>query len=148
MQLTYNQQSTCVNGLLGLAFIVFMISNLLSKHKSKTAFVKMLHPNQISILNDITHERSYIFLFSFLFSLSFVLFFVTNRWTATLLCFSLTCALYEITPKSTYMVYHLENMDQIKQWKRYSIQMQTKHAFTMIAAILAVPFICNIRNNA
>ena len=142
-----NNQSVCINGLLAMAFIGFMMNNIFSKNKSKNEFVKKLTSSQESILNDITQERTRIFLYSFLLSVLFVIFFVPNRWTATFVCFTLTCALYELTPKSTYMVYHLETMDQMKQWKRYSVQMQMKHAFAVATAILAVPFICNVRNN-
>ena len=142
-------QEICINALLGLSFITFMIITMMdSKSEKKTkSLEKILNRYQLDTYHKIVKERTTIFMYSFLSSVMFVLFFIKNKWTATLLCFTLTCALYELAPKSTYMVEHLHTPAQINAWKQYSRNMQVKSAFATLCGVLIMPVLCSLKKN-
>lgn len=140
-------QEICINTLFALSFITFMIMNLMNSNKQKDAHLnKIFTRRQWNIYQHIVKERTIIFFISFVISLAFVLFFIKNKWTATTVCFTLICALYELAPKSTYMIEHLYTHEQIKAWKQYNRDMQVRSAFATFCGVMSIPFICNLKN--
>ena len=142
-------QEICINALLGLSFITFMIITMMhsKSEKKNKSLEKIFNRYQLDTYHKIVKERTTIFMYSFLSSVMFVLLFIKNKWTATFLCFTLTCALYELAPKSTYMVEHLHTPAQINAWKQYSRNMQVKSAFATLFGVLSVPFLCSLKKN-
>lgn len=139
------KQEICINALLALSFITFMIMNVMSSNKHKDSHLKKIFTRrQWKVYQHIVRERTIIFLTAFVISVAFVLFFIKNKWTATTVCFTLICALYELAPKSTYMIEHLYTQEQIKTWKQYNRDMQVKSAFATCCGVMSIPFLCNL----
>lgn len=100
---------------------------------------ELLDERQLEILNGIVEERSRIafegLVLGLIITLPVVL--VFRAWcSATLILFLTQSAYYHVTPKTEWMLNHLETREQVDQWLVVYKKMQRSGIMTSLSACL------------
>lgn len=146
--------TTC---LIATALIIAMIyfQNATLKSKIVTEYKKQLPSNLQNLYEKITLERLYLnyygYSLGFILSLTIILYNYTlknNKLTTTsLICLVITVSFftnyfyYILSPKSTYMLDHINSPEQTKAWLVMYKTMQFNYHFGIVIGIVAVGFL-------
>jgi hypothetical protein len=133
----------CIDScLLGSILVGTMIINMFSTHKDKVFidFQKTLSLEQKKIYSNIVNERLKIYLQGYMLGLIFAFLFIyySNQTKMKKVCIFLTIAIsikilyYRLTPKTTYMLEHLNSQEQNKAWLKIYKHMSRKWIFGAI----------------
>lgn len=136
--------------------LVFLIANIFSifscNNKLKVEFRETLSSEQNKIYEKIINERKWIYYTGYLLgiflSILVVAFFkkllklskMSNVCIITSITFVTNYLFYILYPKSDYMILHLENKKQIKEWLDIYKFMQFRYHLGFVLGILALIF--------
>jgi hypothetical protein len=134
-------QLECVYKCIAIGFILGSLLQIMIPKNDKQ-FKKALTPQQKQTYENIVKERVRIFMFAWVCSLLFIWQLPITGWSRSIVYHLMLGAIYECTPKSTYMVEHLHNQTQIRLWQKVYTQMQFRTAIALLVNILFIPFIC------
>ena len=137
-----------------LSFCIIGISLLLSSFymhflKDESVFSKftmLLNDKQKEIYKKIFYERLKIYLFGVMAGLFLGILYQYNTKNKNI-CIFLTIifitklVVYKIHPKSDYMLYHLDNQNQVNAWTDIYVHMKTTWIKSIILGILSYIFI-------
>lgn len=119
----------CVIGFTLLISSILM--NLFKNEKYHNDFTKLLNNNQITIYKNIVKERINIYIYGLFLGLILGLLFIYyNSKTQYKTCKFISIVMitklffYYIYPKSTYMLKHLTNREQVDKWTDLYVYMK------------------------
>jgi len=136
--------------------IIFLIANLYTSltginEKDKHQFYKTLNDKQIELYENLVNERKNISMQGYVLGIiiSIIVIVINMLMKNNLSNIPLICLIgsiafvtnylyYILSPKSTYMVLHLQNEEQKKQWLRIYRLMQYKFHSGLVFGIIAV----------
>lgn len=144
---------------IALIFIITMVYFTMTKDETlHTNFYKTLNKDQINIYKNIVNERFNLYYTGFgLGILLAILFLVFNKYgmpkTYKLNKPSISCVIlatsfvvqyfyYILSPKTTYMVLHLETKDQKQAWLDIYRKMQVNYHAGFALGLLGVTLLC------
>ena len=143
--------------------IIFLTANIycmlcIGCHETKNEFKSLLDDKQIMIYKKITEERRNIYFQGYglgLFISLIILFYYkmvpkssSNKkipyWSIVCIIGAITLVVnyfyYILSPKSSYMIEHLKDIEQNKAWLKIYRMMQIKYHIGLIFGIIAVMF--------
>lgn len=145
-----------INCSLAFVFIISMIYMMFSidKNEIKNNFINKLDDNQKNIYKNIVEERRNIYFMGYgigfiisLFLIYFKSYFNIKINKNSVICFILgitfltTYFFYILYPKSNYMILHLKNENQIKEWLKVYKTMQWNYHFGLVLGLISILFI-------
>lgn len=148
-------------GLTCFIALLFLVANMYTMFsvdckEVKADFYKLLNDKQKSIHQKIVDERKSIYftgyglglILSFVFILFYKIMMKPDKKTKTsiwmIVCMvgaiTFTCnyLYYILSPKTTYMIQHLENQEQIDEWLKIYRTMQVKYHTGLVLGIVAI----------
>ena len=119
--------SLCIVGV--TLFLASIFMHLLKDDKIFPKFSNLLNSTQLEKYNLIIHERLRIYMIGIfiglVFGLIYLKFYGSNICIFLALVFLTKLFIYYIYPKSTYMLYHLTNQEQVEAWTDIYVHMKT-----------------------
>jgi hypothetical protein len=126
----------------------------IDKNEIKNNFINKLDDNQKNIYKNIVEERRNIYFMGYgigfiisLFLIYFKSYFNIKINKNSVICFILgitfltTYFFYILYPKSNYMILHLKNENQIKEWLKVYKTMQWNYHFGLVLGLISILFI-------
>lgn len=136
--------------------VIFLIANIfvminVDKDKLKQNFIKLLNYNQKKLYENLINERRNIYFQGYILGLilSFIyLYYIKQFLNKRLNNFMMICSVgfivfitnyfyYILTKKSTYIIEHLNNKEQIQAWLQIYKTMQFRYHFGLLLGIIA-----------
>lgn len=136
--------------------IVFLIANIyvmfnVDKHKLKDQFIKLLNYNQKKLYESLIIERRTIYFQGYAIGIILsilYLFYIKKILNKKINNGLMICSVgfivfisnylyYILTKKSTYIIEHLNNKEQIEAWLKIYRTMQFKYHFGLLLGIIA-----------
>lgn len=119
--------SLCIIGV--TLFLASIYMHILKDDKNFSKFVNLLNSKQVEKYNLIIHERLRIYMvgvfIGLVLGLIYLKFYGSNICVFLALVFFTKIFVYHIYPKSTYMLYHLTNQEQVDAWTDIYVHMKT-----------------------
>ncbi len=135
--------SLCIIGV--TLFLASIYMHLLKDDKNFSKFVNLLNSSQLEKYNLIIHERLRIYMIGIfiglVLGLVYLKFYGNNICVFLTLVFSTKLFVYYIIPKSTYMLYHLTNSEQVDAWTDIYVHMKTNWIKSIVLGLLSYIFI-------
>lgn len=141
----------CVVAAALLGSMLYMLFSC-NKNDKILYFMSLLNPKQQEIYKNITQERLNIYLQGWVLGLILGLVYLNYYATpkAPTYCvfvaivLGTTYAHYNIMPKSTYMLDHIDTAEQSKAWLAIYKEMKFRCHMGMILGVVALPFVCRV----
>tara|TARA_B100000795_G_scaffold268507_2_gene255598 strand:- start:495 stop:947 length:453 start_codon:yes stop_codon:yes gene_type:complete len=141
----------CVISAALLGSMVYMFFNC-NKNNKIMYFMSLLDSKQQEIYKNISQERLNIYLqgwvLGLIIGLIYLNYYAINKTPTYCIFIALvlgtTYIHYNLMPKSTYMLEHINNGEQAKAWLGIYKEMKFRCQMGMILGVVSLPFICNI----
>ena len=137
--------------------ILFLITNIyvmltIDCKDTKYRFYNILNNNQQKVYEKIVEERKNIYFTGYgIGVIVSILLILINKYifnkrinNGTIVCmvgaisFTINYIYYILIPKSTYMIQHLNNQQQIEEWLKINRSMQVKYHIGLLLGIIAI----------
>ncbi len=142
---------TCFISILFVVANIFMMLSVNCKN-TKMSLQKILDPKQLLIHEKIVMERRNIYFKGYILGIVLsILLIVVNKsvlakkmknWsmicTVGAVTFTTNYLYYILSPKTTYMIQHLDNKQQINAWLKIYRTMQVKYHTGLVLGIVAI----------
>ena len=128
--------------------VIFLLSSIfmmfLKDEKLFTNFMNTLNKDQKKIYFKIIRERTMLYIGGMLLGLFLgVIYLSMNKKSGLNICAFITIVfvtqlvVYKVYPKSTYMLYHLDNKDQVSAWTNIYTYMKKIYMLSFGMAIIS-----------
>ena len=135
--------SLCIVGV--TLFLASIYMHFLKDDNNFTKFTNLLNSEQLEKYNLIIHERLRIYMIGvfigLVLGLVYLQFYGDNICIFLSLVFFTKLFVYHIYPKSTYMLYHLTNSEQVDAWTDIYVHMKTNWVKSIGLGLISYIFI-------
>lgn len=146
--------TSCILSVAFITAMMFIIFNVESVELKKN-FMKLLDKKQIEIYENIIKERQKIYIQGYIIGLIVAILLLLllksknlngkNTFYVITFVFSVVFIInyfyYILTPKSTYMIEHIQKPEQIEAWLKIYRSMQFKYHLGFFVGLIAIIFI-------